>query len=68
MLQIKGLGSKKISFIWKEMNIKNVCELLYPCHESCLLLYKGFGEKTRNNVIASIEYYQKQQGIICMHR
>jgi DNA polymerase (family X) len=62
MLQIKGLGPKKNSVIWKEMNIENVGELLYACHENRLLLYNGFGEKTQNNVIASIEFYQKQQG------
>lgn len=62
MLHIKGLGPKKISTIWKEMNIENIGELLYACHENRLLLFKGFGEKTQNNVIASIEFYQKQQG------
>jgi DNA polymerase (family 10) len=62
MLRIKGLGPKKISTIWKEMNIENVGELLYACHENRLLLYSGFGEKTQKNVIAAIDFYQKQQG------
>ena len=62
MLKIKGIGPKKISLIWKEMGIENIGELLYACHENRLMLYKGFGIKTQNNVIASIEFYQKQQG------
>jgi DNA polymerase (family 10) len=62
MMHIKGLGPKKISIIWKEMNIENVGELLYACHENRLLLYKGFGKKTQDNVISAIEFYQKQQG------
>jgi len=62
MMQIKGIGPKKISTIWKEMGIENIGELLYACHENRLMRYKGFGEKTQANVIESIEFFQKQQG------
>lgn len=62
MLNIKGLGPKKISTIWKEMSIESVGELLYACNENRLLLFKGFGEKTQKNVQASIEFYMKNQG------
>jgi DNA polymerase (family 10) len=62
MLKIKGLGPKKISMMWREMGIENVGELLYACNENRLLLYKGFGKKTQDNVIESIEFYLKQQG------
>lgn len=62
MLKIKGLGPKKISLIWKEMDIENIGELLYACNENRLLLYKGFGKKTQENVIESIEFYLRQQG------
>ena len=62
MLKIKGLGPKKISLIWKEMELENIGELLYACNENRLLLYKGFGKKTQDNVIESIEFYLSQQG------
>ncbi|MEO8110368.1 MAG: helix-hairpin-helix domain-containing protein [Ginsengibacter sp.] len=62
MMKIKGLGPKKISIIWKEMEVESVGELLYACHENRLSLMKGFGKKTQQNVIDSIEFYQKQQG------
>lgn len=62
MLKIKGLGPKKISLIWKEMGIENIGELLYACNENRLSLYKGFGKKTQQNVIDSIEFYLSQQG------
>jgi len=42
MMQIKGIGPKKISTIWKEMGIEGLGELLYACNENRLLLYKGF--------------------------
>lgn len=62
MLKIKGIGPKKISLIWKEMGIENVGELLYACNENRLMIYKGFGKKTQDNVIESIEFYLSQQG------
>jgi DNA polymerase (family 10) len=62
MLNIKGLGPKKIATIWKEMGIESVGELLYACNENRLMLYKGFGEKTQQNVTESIEFYMRSQG------
>ncbi len=62
MLNIKGIGPKKITTIWKEMEIESLGELLYACNENRLLLYKGFGEKTQKNVQDAIEYYLQNQG------
>jgi DNA polymerase (family 10) len=62
MLQIKGLGPKKISTIWKEMSVESIGELLYACQENRLLLYKGFGEKTQANTRETIEFYLRAQG------
>lgn len=62
MLNIKGIGPKKIHTIWKEMEIETVGELLYACKENRLKLYKGFGEKTQQNVIDTIEFYFKNKG------
>ena len=59
MLNIKGIGPKKINSIWKEMEIETVGELLYACKENRLKLYKGFGEKTQQNIIDTIEFYFK---------
>jgi DNA polymerase (family 10) len=62
MLNIKGIGPKKINTIWKELEIESVGELLYACNENRLLLYKGFGEKTQNNIRDSVEFYLQNQG------
>jgi DNA polymerase (family X) len=62
MLNIKGLGPKKIFTIWKEMEIESIGELLYACKENRLKLFKGFGEKTQQNVTDSIEFYLKSKG------
>ncbi len=62
MLNIKGIGPKKINTIWKEMEIESIGELLYACKENRLKIYKGFGEKTQQSVIDNIEFYLKSQG------
>ena len=62
MLRIKGLGPKKISTIWKEMEIESIGELMYACNENRLMLYKGFGEKTQNNIRETIAFYLRNQG------
>ena len=62
MMNIKGIGPKKIATIWKEMEIESIGELLYACKENRLKLYKGFGEKTQQNIIETIEFYLKNQG------
>lgn len=62
MLNIKGLGPKKIAVVWKEMGIESIGELLYACNENRLLLYKGFGEKTQQNVKSYIEFYLRSKG------
>lgn len=62
MLQVKGIGPKKIHSIWKEMEIESLGELLYACHENRLTRYKGFGAKTQQNIQEGIEYYLQNQG------
>lgn len=62
MMSIKGIGPKKIHTIWKEMGIETVGELLYACKENHLKLYKGFGEKTQQSIIESIEYFNQNKG------
>lgn len=62
MLNIKGIGPKKINTIWKEMEIESLGELLYACNENRLTLFKGFGQKTQQNVQEAIEFYFSNQG------
>lgn len=51
MLQIKGLGPKKISVIWTELGIESLGELEYACNENRLVALKGFGAKTQECAI-----------------
>ena len=62
MMNIKGIGPKKISVIWKEMGIETIGELLYACEENRLKNYKGFGEKMQANIAESITFYLHNKG------
>jgi len=59
MLNIKGLGPKKINTIWKEMNIDSIHDLLTACKENRLAEKKGFGEKTQEKIIEAIKFQQQ---------
>lgn len=56
MMQIKGLGPKKLLVIWKELGIDSVGELYYACNENRLIEAKGFGLKTQEEIKKNIEF------------
>jgi DNA polymerase (family 10) len=56
MMRVKGIGPKKISFLWKELGIDTVGELLYACRENRIAQAKGFGLKTQQSIIKQIEF------------
>lgn len=62
MLNIKGLGPKKIQTIWNDLGIESVGELLYACNENRLLEAKGFGAKTQEDIRKAIEFSIASQG------
>jgi len=62
MLDVKGLGPKKIRVIWDQLQIESVGELLYACTENRLVELKGFGLKTQTTLQAQLEYFMASQG------
>ncbi|MCC7233390.1 MAG: DNA polymerase/3'-5' exonuclease PolX [Bacteroidia bacterium] len=62
MMQIKGIGPKKISVLWKELGIESTGELLYACHENRLVELRGFGTKSQEQIRQAIEYTRSQEG------
>ena len=62
IMDIKGLGPKKVAVIWKEMGIESVGELEYACHENRLVEVKGFGAKTQQSVLDNIAFRKQNQG------
>lgn len=62
ILNIKGLGPKKVETIWREMGIESITELLDACRENRLVEVKGFGYKTQEQIIKDIEFKFNQEG------
>ncbi len=62
MLNIKGLGPKKVKVIWEEMQINSVSDLLDACRQNRLVETKGFGIKTQADIIKAIEFSLTSQG------
>ncbi|MEO8794968.1 MAG: helix-hairpin-helix domain-containing protein [Daejeonella sp.] len=62
MLQIKGIGPKKINVLWKDLGIENSGELYYACNENRLIEAKGFGLKTQEEIKRIIEFKMASSG------
>jgi len=62
MMQIKGIGPKKILTIWKDLSIDTVGELYYACNENRLIEAKGFGLKTQEEIKKKIEFSMASNG------
>ncbi len=62
IMQIKGIGPKKVATIWKELEIESVGELYYACNENRLIEAKGFGLKTQQEIIKLIEFKMANNG------
>jgi DNA polymerase (family 10) len=57
MMRIKGLGGKKLHTLWKTAKIDSIDALLTECKKDRVSKIPGFGAKTQQNIIASIEAY-----------
>ncbi|PWU07977.1 MAG: DNA polymerase/3'-5' exonuclease PolX [Verrucomicrobia bacterium] len=55
MLEIPGLGPKKIKALHDELRIETVEQLEQACKEGKVAPLKGFGEKTQKNICDGIE-------------
>jgi DNA polymerase (family X) len=63
MLDIKGIGPRKVAMLWKELGIESPFELLYACNENRLTELKGFGSKTQQQIKKSVEYSISNSGL-----
>ncbi|MGE5519703.1 MAG: helix-hairpin-helix domain-containing protein [Candidatus Dadabacteria bacterium] len=62
MLNIKGIGPKKIHVLWKELHIDTIEELRKACEENRLSSTKGFGEKTEQKILSAIQFKEGNTG------
>ncbi len=62
MLNIPGLGPKKLKVLYDELAISSIADLEYACKENRLIDLKGFGPKSQENILKGIEYLKRFQG------
>ncbi len=64
MLDIPGLGPKKIQAIYKNLGIKDIESLKKASMNGSLLKLQGFQEKTAKNILKGIELLSQNTGLI----
>ncbi|MFO1463236.1 MAG: DNA polymerase/3'-5' exonuclease PolX [bacterium] len=62
LLKVPGLGPKKAKALYEKLEVHNLGELEYACHENRLLDLPGFGAKTQENILKGIELLKKSSG------
>lgn len=62
LLDVKGVGPKKIRMLWKEYDINNKKELLKAAEEGKLEKWKGFGAKTQQSILENLLYEKENMG------
>lgn len=62
ILQIKGLGPKKVKILWEELGITSTHELMEACQSGKVAHTKGFGEKTQETIIQNLEFKASNAG------
>ncbi len=55
LLQLPGLGGKKIAKLYKELGIENVDDLKQACLDKKVQGLTGFGKKTEEKILAAIQ-------------
>lgn len=55
LLQLQGLGGKKIAKLHKELDVRDVNDLKRVCEEGRVRDLAGFGKKTEEKILAAIE-------------
>ncbi|MFQ5952488.1 MAG: DNA polymerase/3'-5' exonuclease PolX [Candidatus Omnitrophota bacterium] len=62
LLDLAGLGPKKLAKLRKELGIKNVNDLRKACEKGKLEGIEGMGAKTQDKILDAIGHYKKREG------
>lgn len=60
LLQLPGLGGKKIAKLYEQLGIENVDDLKQACQNKQVQNVPGFGKKTEENILAAIKQVGKR--------
>jgi DNA polymerase (family X) len=59
ILELAGMGPKKVRAVWQNLGITTIGELEYACKENRLVTLEGFGEKSQKKILAAIAFKNK---------
>ena len=62
LLQIEGMGPKKIKVLYEKLKIKNINDLEMAAKHHKIAPLFGFGEKTEKNILEGIAFVKKGEG------
>ena len=62
MYELDGVGPKTIKALWKSLKIRNVAQLEKAAKSHRIMRLKGFGEKSEQDILRSIEFQRKHSG------
>ncbi|WP_210466387.1 DNA polymerase/3'-5' exonuclease PolX [Rufibacter roseolus] len=62
MLNIKGIGPKKIKTIWKDLGVDTIEGLREACEKNEVSKLKGFGAKTQETILQGLQYTESNKG------
>jgi len=62
MLELQGLGPKKIKAVWEKLGVTNITELETACRDGRIAALAGFGKKTADNICAAIAARARHAG------
>jgi DNA polymerase (family 10) len=57
LLEVPGIGPKKVRSIWQELGVESISEALYACNENRLISLSGFGQKTQQDLGEKLNFY-----------
>jgi DNA polymerase (family 10) len=62
LFEVQGLAGKKIKVLWEKLQVRSIAELEGACRDGRVAELPGFGAKTAENLLRSIERRTKRAG------
>lgn len=62
LLEIPGMGPKKVGLVWKELGVTNIDELKAAAESGKLATLKGMGAKTAAHIVQGIAFLAQSRG------
>ena len=66
LLQIPGLGPKKVKVLYEKLAISNQQQLEQACRDGKIARLDGFGEKTQSRILEGITFRQTSSSQACL--